>query len=254
MLVWALIVLSASRAYGRAVDDVDNSIQSDRETNLINQKDWVRIHQPPPAKITQSLGAPAELVCEVVGSPVPSVKWVQGEAPLEEDESLESNAIIESSPNAIVKVRSVLVIDHLLPSDKAFTCLGRNGVNRVSASTIVHPEYQSKMLSELLIPKSHGLAGPQKPKIVFSYSQYMDLMGSTVVLPCKAIGRPRPEIYWLDVQQTLITDRKRYKILPNGYLLITDLKWDDMGTFTCIARNSFGKDTISTFVYSAAKE
>lgn len=41
----------------------------------------------------------------------------------------------------------------------------------------------------------------------------------------------------------------RQKVLPNGDLLISPLRWSDMGTYTCIARNPISKDTAETFVY-----
>lgn len=42
--------------------------------------------------------------------------------------------------------------------------------------------------------------------------------------------------------------------LPTGELLISDLKWNDMGTYTCVAKNGIAKDTIQTFIYPLRNE
>lgn len=37
--------------------------------------------------------------------------------------------------------------------------------------------------------------------------------------------------------------------MSSGELIIQDLRWSDMGQYTCVARNALGKDFIETFVY-----
>lgn len=94
------------------------------------------------------------------------------------------------------------------------------------------------------------LNGPRKSRIVLYYSVIFDTIGKTVVLPCEVSGWPRPDVYWLDVNNNIITnDNPRYKIQSNGELAIESLHWNDMGSFTCIAKNRFSKDSISTFLY-----
>lgn len=92
--------------------------------------------------------------------------------------------------------------------------------------------------------------GPKKVRVLSYYATVFSAIGKSLVLPCKATGKPHPEIFWLDSEQNLINSQHpRHKVLPNGDLLITPLKWADMGTYTCIARNPISKDTAETFVY-----
>lgn len=93
--------------------------------------------------------------------------------------------------------------------------------------------------------------GPKKVRILSFYTTVFASIGKSIVLPCKASGKPHPEMFWLDSEQNLISSQQngRHKILPNGDLLISPLRWSDMGTYTCIARNPVSKDMAETFVY-----
>lgn len=69
-------------AYGRAIEEPDNSIQSE-ENQYTGGRDWVKISEAPPPKIVQQIGNSVELECEVSGSPPPSVHWVRGNKPVD---------------------------------------------------------------------------------------------------------------------------------------------------------------------------
>lgn len=94
------------------------------------------------------------------------------------------------------------------------------------------------------------LSGPKAPKIVNYYLVFFELIGSDIVVPCKAIGRPRPEVFWFDDDDNLINGQDpRFSVLNNGDLVITGLRWSDMGTYTCVAKNHVGKDNATSFIY-----
>ncbi|EDW34760.1 GL12728 [Drosophila persimilis] len=63
----------------------------------------------------------------MMGSQVPSIQWVVGHMPLSEIENLESNVVSEDAASAIVRVRSVHIIDHMLSEPRTYTCVGRTG-------------------------------------------------------------------------------------------------------------------------------
>lgn len=46
----------------------------------------------------------------------------------------------------------------------------------------------------------------------------------------------------------------RFKVLGTGELLITNLRFNDMGTYICLAKNSVSKDVVSTFLYPLANK
>lgn len=138
-------------------------------------------------------------------------------------------------------------------SERSFSCVGRSGSKTAIESTTIYSDENSSSSDLLGLNAGIGSSsssGPKKVRVLSYYSTIFASIGKSIVLPCKAAGRPHPEIFWLDTEQTMIgTQNPRQKVLPNGDLLISPLRWSDMGTYTCIARNAISKDTAETFVY-----
>lgn len=92
-LLIAQLVLFAACIQGRAIEDVDNSIENtgegDGEGQTEKQRspfehDWIKFAKKPPTKLLQTFGQPVEIACEVMGSQVPTIQWVVGHLPLSE--------------------------------------------------------------------------------------------------------------------------------------------------------------------------
>lgn len=45
-----------------------------------------------------------------------------------------------------------------------------------------------------------------------------------------------------------------FQLLPSGDLFISEISWDDMGTYTCVAQNNLGSDKVESFLYPVKKE
>ncbi|KAG8235704.1 hypothetical protein J437_LFUL016322 [Ladona fulva] len=86
----------------------------------------------------------------------------------------------------------------------------------------------------------------------------MQVMGKGIVLSCTAGGQPQPRVSWLDSSNKPISSGNsidtRRRVLPTGELYISDLRWEDMGGYTCIVRNSLGKSSETTFLYPLRSE
>lgn len=157
-------------------------------------------------------------------------------------DNIDSNLITETSPNALVRVRSRLILDHSSASERTFTCVGRAGSKTAFESTTVYGAmgHKTHNITELL--SLNG--GAKKARIIMYYSVLFDSIGTNVILPCKAAGRPNPEIYWLDPDDNVISGRDhRVRVHPSGSLYISSLRWSDMGTYTCIGM-------CGTFIYT----
>lgn len=168
-----------------------------------------------------------------------------------------SNFIPESSPNSLVRIRSRLIIDVDVAAEKSYTCVGQSGTKTAYATTTVYSignsikggRFNQHNITDLMAI-NHRINSPKKPRIVLYYSVIFEEIGSNVVLPCKAAGRPHPNIYWLDTNEKVINGQDpRIRMAPTGELFITHLRWTDMGTFTCVAHNALAKDAVATFVY-----
>ncbi|KAK6018221.1 immunoglobulin I-set domain protein, partial [Ostertagia ostertagi] len=108
------------------------------------------------------------------------------------------------------------------------------------------------------------------PSIVPSSQTVSVNIEEEVILHCKAIGYPSPNITWLRNGVLLDShNHSRYTVLPDGHLLITsqnftrqpefskgqdcdsanlDAQLEDQTTFTCIAKNEYGAQSKTTSV------
>lgn len=171
---------------------------------------------------------------------------------------MDANLVSESNGrNALVRVRSRLIIDYFALTERSFTCVGRSGGKTAYATTTIYPAPASTTnLTDLMgLNGMNSLSGPKPSRIVLFYSVIFESIGQKVVLPCEVSGRPHPEVFWLDVEGNVISSHHdRYQVQRNGELVIKSLRWSDMGQFTCIARNPKSKDQASTFVYPIVSE
>lgn len=89
------------------------------------------------------------------------------------------------------------------------------------------------------------------PKITQFYQTYMMEMGFDAHLRCVTVGRH--STMWIGPDEETITEgTNKYKIMPDGSLVIHDLDFNDMGVYVCVAKNQFGHDMAETFVYPVA--
>ncbi|KAM9410570.1 leucine-rich repeat neuronal protein 1 [Pholidichthys leucotaenia] len=71
-------------------------------------------------------------------------------------------------------------------------------------------------------------------------------IGMTVILDCRAMSQPEPEIYWVTpMGSKIMTDTisDRYSLSSEGTLRISNIQVEDSGRYTCVAENSEGADT-----------
>lgn len=78
--------------------------------------------------------------------------------------------------------------------------------------------------------------------------------GSTVFLPCRVKGEPQPYVTWLDNEDNRIPKSlfARRAVMPNGDLRIKNLKWADMGQYTCRAHLNSAEvihKSVTSFLY-----
>lgn len=104
----------------------------------------------------------------------------------------------------------------------------------------------SDYLGMNMIPLAHP-----RVRIVLFNTVVMEPMNSDIILPCKTIGMPKPDVFWIDNNKNKIISNEdsRVMVMPDGELRIKNLDWLDMGDYTCVASNDFSKDSITTFVY-----
>lgn len=250
----AMLALLTPQINGRAVDlEQDNSLSASSSGSRVTMPNFVKITSQPPAQITQVRGTTVELECEVMGSPTPYVQWVHGSGQTADWDDVSMNIISESSPTTMTRVVSRLVLDHSSRSaESTYTCIGRSGGQIALASTTVyHVDAPRSNFTDILRSGHHMFTHLKSSRVTLHYKALFENLGSTVILPCKAVGRPVPEITWKNEEGNVISSMQdpRFRTLPTGELVINDLRWVDMGTYTCVAKNAISKDEAETYLY-----
>ncbi|KAJ8951134.1 hypothetical protein NQ318_021578 [Aromia moschata] len=248
-----LMAISLNVAQCRRLNDndIDNEVSSNPAANLGYREhdDWVQISQPPVPVVNKKVGAHVELYCEAMGSPPPTIQWYKGNMRITENESFDTNVI--SRMPGLAKVSSRLVINYLLPRHQDFyRCVAESG-RKVRTSTaklnIVNKEGREMNFTQLISAKILG--AHHLPRVTFWAQTYMDVIGTDVILPCRFVGNPKPNLIWIDPNGKVIENDDRFTVLPEGELRIRSILWSDMGGYTCAVENTLGEDSIETFLY-----
>jgi hypothetical protein len=68
------------------------------------------------------------------------------------------------------------------------------------------------------------------------------------MLQCRVHGIPTPKIIWTKNRKPIEFAGGRYRILSEDKLMISNVKVEDQGYFSCEARNQFGVDVKNTLL------
>nr|ACZ37403.1 putative insulin/insulin-like peptide binding protein [Eumenes pomiformis] len=246
--------LREGRSFENTVPAGDTTPKTSVHHSRDYRKEWTKINQSPEGPITATVGSRIESLCEANGSPPPKILWLRENDPATQlTEFLGKNmAELGMSPNSwegLGQVVSKLVIECVTPLDQGL----------IYCASVSGKKMQLSNPTLLLVNGATGNGscnGENKPTITLHTPTRFALIGSSVVLPCRASGKPKPFMHWLDNKQAVIqsSSNPRYKLLSNGDLGINPLEWSDMGSFTCEAEADYKKDSVSTFLYPMLDE
>ncbi|RWS12221.1 neural/ectodermal development factor IMP-L2-like protein, partial [Dinothrombium tinctorium] len=230
------------------------------------KKPSIKFRSVPKEEITVSATSNVVLQCEAGGNPPPKIHWLKdGERIAQSvDELTGVEDIEEGDVNAhgvlgLSFTRSKLYLDCVQPQDNAvYTCVADNPYNRIASNTrltivnSINKEIDNEAaasdnsLSLCVSKKNYG-----SPARIFMWTHTrLEMIGSSVQLYCRSSGVPQPIVSWSGPNEdTTIMNSEKYQILENGDLVVNDLSWDDMGSYTCHVRNQHDSDKISTFLY-----
>lgn len=230
-----------------------NSIEQPSSPLKNYEKEWVRIRNNLDSILEVSTGQRVTLTCEADGNPPPKIYWLTGEEARRQIDSLERKSLADKTTSSvswegIARIVSKKVIDCVKASDQGLItyCVAVSGDRiNVSNPTILSVKGRD-------VDRESCEAETSPPTITLHYSMRLALIGSTVVLPCVASGRPRPFTIWYDSEGNSIVPSRansRYRVLSNGDLVIVSVQWNDMNGYTCVAKSTNGQDRVETFLY-----
>ncbi|XP_068966185.1 neural/ectodermal development factor IMP-L2 isoform X3 [Bombus flavifrons] len=215
---------------------------------------WTKITQNPVNGIETIVGSKVELECKASGSPPPEILWFTGSGSNEqliEYVKTSTHSLYDPSEEwkGVARINSKLVIECVTPDDAGLIYCASVSAREVKISTP----------TVLLVNNEGGAnncSSESDPVITLYSPTLVATIGATVVLPCRASGKPTPQITWVDnynIPLTLSTNL-RHRVLDNGDLIIEELLWEDMGGYTCQAKSKNRQQVISTFLYPLRPE
>ncbi|XP_075987641.1 neural/ectodermal development factor IMP-L2-like [Anticarsia gemmatalis] len=245
------ILVSLQCTFEASAQDDRNGLNNNLQPNVVpstprrRSRNVVHIREAPPSSLQLEPGTRLVLKCEVLGRPSPTVQWMKNGEPVVDYEE-ETNDILPAHPSSAANLISQLIVNSAVSGD-VFTCVATSGGKQDSASTTVYTAEGNDEENLLTLQKLFRL--PAKPMITTYFSDVFQNIGTDIILPCRVDSFTKAQIFWQDRNENVIYGNSRMRVLPSGDLLLTSLRWSDMGNFTCIAKNMYGKDVITTFVY-----
>lgn len=110
-------------------------------------------------------------------------------------------------------MQSRLILDHSKAHERTYTCIGRAGGQSDYSSTVVFVTAPKQENLTEILNLNNVFGGLRKARITLNYETIFETIGSNLVLPCQAVGRPLPEIYWLDDNNNVINGQdSRFKV------------------------------------------
>ncbi|KAH8419317.1 hypothetical protein KR222_004805, partial [Zaprionus bogoriensis] len=213
--------------------EADNAVGSITATGILT------VHAPPkfitrPKNQLVEIGDEVLFECQASGNPRPTLYWsVEGNSSLLLPGYRDGRLEVTLTPEG----RSVLSIARFAREDsgKVVVCNALNAVGSVSSRTVVTLDTQFELPPPIIEQGPVNQTLPVK---------------SIVVLPCRTLGTPAPQISWyLDGIPIDVQEHERRNLSDAGTLTISDLqRHEDEGLYTCVASNRNGKSSWSGYL------
>uniref|UniRef100_A0A3Q2CT39 Hemicentin-1 n=1 Tax=Cyprinodon variegatus TaxID=28743 RepID=A0A3Q2CT39_CYPVA len=182
---------------------------------------FLDVSEPPPAitverNVTVSPGSQAVLTCHVVSTVVFNLTWLRGGYDARLD------------PRVNILANLSLQVSDVTPDNSGwYECIAAN-----EGGTTADRIY---------------LTVQEVPRVSLEPRNQTFMMGDEVRIRCSASGYPPPRLVWTH-NDMFITASNRYRMTPDGTLVIRNTKEKDGGVYGCLASNSAGTDTMTSIL------
>jgi len=194
-----------------------------------------------PARVDVRASGQVVLTCTATGSPAPAVAWYKDglfvpHLELLGDETQEHASLGET----VAKLRLSCASKETVGK---YECRARAGQQELSAVTQVELADWSEgdLCSE---------AGT--PEVATWSPTLMVEEGTDAVLRCRAMSGEVVTTTWLNDKGEQLGEGERHSVTDSGDLVVRDVSFADMGTYTCRLTNKMGSDQVDTFLYPLA--
>ncbi|XP_073415578.1 hemicentin-2 isoform X1 [Dendrobates tinctorius] len=172
-------------------------------------------HDPStPIHVVAALGAEITLLCDVQGSPLPTVSWRKDSLPLP----------IVSARHYLLSSWTLRLSELRVMDSGYYTCLASNLAGNASVTYSLEVQVP---------PRVHP--GPKLLKT---------LLGRSLALPCVAHGDPMPRLSWYKDGVALRVGDQDSLPGPDGTISVQEVQLLDSGLYRCVAFSSAGEDSL----------
>lgn len=182
-----------------------------------------KIHLKSPSLVTVKLGESARMSCQATGEPLPRIMWI----------SPQNTVMSTSSDQVHVMENGTLVLNRVrLAHEGKYACVARNSAGDDVKNMRLEVEPRE--------PFINAVRGK-------STTNVMGVFYQTVLLNCKAEGKPEPRVWWITPYgQTLTTPYRggRFRVHQNGSLELRGMRRTDEGRYMCVAKNQLGEASL----------
>jgi len=195
-----------------------------------------------PARVDVRASGQVVLTCTATGSPAPAVAWYKdglftAHPELADDQRVEHASLGET----VAKLRLSCASKETVGN---YECRARSGEQELSAVTKV----------ELADWSSGDLCSEAGTPEVAAWSPTLMVEeGTDAVLRCRAMSNEdNITTTWLNDKGEEVGKGERHSVTSSGDLVVRDVSFADMGTYTCRLTNKMGSDQVDTFLYPLA--
>ncbi|EFO99525.1 hypothetical protein CRE_22356 [Caenorhabditis remanei] len=250
-MISTIALLSLSVAVVLGHPPIHANIQEEI-ANLVNELDS-KLTSKPMLKITKALddmsvsaGEQVTLQCEVLSTPSAVIYWERNGVRVQGDKEINVKEKMLNMGNPVVEsgiVSSILSIPCAQGQDSGeYRCVAFNGhsTGKSTAKIVVEGTSTCKSLRR------------SAPVISLWTDSRFEMEGNSATLVCRSSEFASHS--WFFEDKEITADTEDYFIQGNGDLLIKNIAWEDMGTYTCVAANQYGEDKVETFLYPTKRK
>jgi Immunoglobulin I-set domain/Immunoglobulin domain len=180
------------------------------------------------------LGEEVKLTCPMEGNPLPIIQWFR------DDELIDYQWARFRANKKFLKVREAVLAD-----SGRYICRGINGFGKeqIAVDLLIIDPADFPDLADGELP---DLAPPSfTADTATARDQFEKRPGDTFTVACTVSGRPRPDIVWqrngLDILENIVEETASSPTMTTSLLRMRNLRAQDAGTYTCVARNMAGQ-------------
>lgn len=215
-----------------------------------NDKGFIKIVDAPPKLLEARRNGNTLLECSASGSPAPVITWYKDGRPVNKQFTVQNEPSLGSE--SLGETKSRLELKCLQKEDAGFyQCVAESAGKKMTIATEVHVVgyHSAGCANEYLMGNGLG----STPVIAQWMTTYMQPIGNDALLVCRVQNPDEAVVDWFGPDGEAIDETTgKYKVLPNGDLVIHGITFNDMGMFKCLASNENGEDMKETFVYPHA--